>query len=222
MSDDTRPQLLMPDPAKRIVSVAESKRIADENRKYGPGGKRVRPPGDIMQDAMTRSEAMDKLGGAALAVGEKVYEQLAAESQQFLQEMEMALKQEIHNEFERRSLRGRLRALWRRFFPVPTPELVVDAVDVLDPNVHAAAAEPALVVREFAKFDEDGMAFLDAGGVALLRHRSGDWHLVAKETATLRRVHALLNGEGELEDGMTSLVLPDSRALADARALCQA
>ena len=124
-----RPDLVVPD--KGIVSVDE----AQAER------RRPRPPGDFMKSYVSREEMLEDMAKVALAIGQKVYDQIAGESQVFLQEMETALRAELHRELEARSLRGRLRAWWQRVTCMPKPALVVDAVDALDPNVHAAATE---------------------------------------------------------------------------------
>jgi hypothetical protein len=191
MSDETqglatrRPRLFVPDHS--IVSGEKAERTLDRAAKYNGAGKRVRPPADQMQDAMTRQEAMNYLGEAALAVGNKLYDQIAVETGQYLEQMENSLRAEfsdmIQREFRRRSLRGRWETFvaWLRettvggylieagvLAPVIVPALVVDAVDVLDPNVTAAKEEAPLRWREFVGWSDAAKAWLEAGGVVII------------------------------------------------------
>lgn len=147
---------------KRIVSVDEAKAEAAAEPTY-IDGKRARPPGDFMQGLVTRQEMMDHLAEAAMAMGQKMYNQFGDETQEYLQEMETALREEIRAEFERRTILGKVRNAWQWLTresalsgwlmeigvtsPVPDgPQLVVEAdaaaVDALDPSTVAVAPEP--------------------------------------------------------------------------------
>lgn len=173
MGESRRRRLFVQD--KRIVSVDEAKREAQAavDGPYDAEGKRVRPPGDYMQDAVTRQEMVDHLAQVALVMAEKMYNQFGEETQQFLQEMEEALRHEIYEEFERRTIRGRVKAWWHWLTrqsalsgwlmelglvdPVPDgPRLVEDAaVAALDP---AVTGQPeGFPFKESAPITRDGV-----------------------------------------------------------------
>lgn len=147
MADQNTPDLLVPD--RSIVSLDEARRELDAKK-----DRRGTGPGD---DFVTRKQMLviidkigDGMGDAAIAVGQKVYDQIAEETQGLLAEMHANIRREILLEVEARSLRGRARALWRRFVaPAQSaPALVVDAVEALDPNVAAVVHQHAAVESE--------------------------------------------------------------------------
>lgn len=129
--------------------------------------RRVRNPKNPLHDYVTREETIKNVAAAAHAVGEKMYEQASQELAENFEALELRLVQRIANEFERRSLHGRLRALWYRFFPAPTPAIVpsVDAVEVMDPAMqHAAALE---TTRELLRHATPGQTLELPEGVTL-------------------------------------------------------
>jgi hypothetical protein len=121
-----------------------------------PIAPKRRDPTNVLHDYVTREEMIKGASNAAIAVGGKMYEQFSEETGDYLREMEQTLRNEIRLEFERRTLRGKLRAFWYRLRDsqlgavlmelglidplTDRPELVVDADVALDPNVQSAAA----------------------------------------------------------------------------------
>lgn len=147
MTDQKKPDLLVPD--TRIVSIEEAKKEITAKKQGGKGG-------GTASNFVSQQQFLDVVEGiqagismGILAVGEKMYEQASGELAENFEDQERRMIALIHREFERRSLRGRARALWRRIAGYPEPALVadVDAVDALDPNVAAAAGEDVAVVN---------------------------------------------------------------------------
>lgn len=97
---------------------------------------------------------------AALAVGQKMYDQFSEETAQLLEEMEQTIVDRVMRQVEERSLRGRVRRLWHRLRP-PTPKLLVDpAIEAMDPNV--AGAGRAHAETEYIPIKADGSPGYDA------------------------------------------------------------
>jgi hypothetical protein len=140
---DTRDELLVPD--RRVVSIEEAKRERQTPANSAPGS----PTAFVTKKEMLVliGKINVGIGEASLAVGQKVFDQLAEETEEHLRRMHFQILQEQRGEFERRSLRGRWRALLTRLglrrTPLP-PTLMVDAAVALDPGVHAAQREAIL------------------------------------------------------------------------------
>lgn len=117
-------------------------RATDKPDKYDERGKRR--PGSKMGDLFTREDAMEYLAEASLAVGQKVYDQLAQETAALLEQMERAVAQHVIEYFESRTLRGRFRR-WLRRVRGQGPTLVKDETPALevvsDETVEQAPAE---------------------------------------------------------------------------------
>lgn len=144
-------------PSRRLVS-------AD---KYDGDGKRIVPPAEFMRGIVTRQEMMDYLAETVLAATQKMYDQMSGEMLDYLEQMEASLRDEIRREFMRRTLRGRWILFTMRvrettfglflielglMEPIgPTPALVVDAVQALDPSVQAAAHEREAALAELRR-----------------------------------------------------------------------
>jgi hypothetical protein len=122
-----------------LVTVEEA--AHEEDRK----GRRE---GGSMGDFVTKRvfhEQMKRIGPAIAEAtrltGQEVYDSLSQEFAQHAQQMEEEVLRRVLRELERRTLRGRIRALWHRVRPpAPATLRLVDPVEALDPGVHAAAA----------------------------------------------------------------------------------
>lgn len=138
----------------------------EEARQAAEASKAARTPGNL-NDFVTRREMLqilDKVitgvGDASAAVGEQVYEAVAEETQKHLQEMHTEILNHVGAKFERRTFRGRLRALRGylielgvirpplspalfdpALFGPPTHD---DVTAALDPNVQAESDRAAL------------------------------------------------------------------------------
>ena len=220
--------------------------------KYDKAGKRIRPPAEHMADNITRQEAMDHIGVAVAAATKAAYEEIDDAIGDRLEAIENGLRHEMHEliarGFYRRSLRGRLEAVklalrdsslggWLIELgllepPLSKAVLVVDAVDVLDPNVAAAAAKIETLPlrwREFAGWTDEAKAWMESGGVVLVptpRKKGVDeaGRIAAGTTAILQHAIDLLidddhEGGVNLEAGVTVLAL-DEELFEAARALC--
>lgn len=134
---DRREDLLVPD--NRVVSLDEARKEKEAPRRRRTG---VGRENDLMYRSDVEELVKAGVGGGMVALGSKVYEQMSGEIAEYIDGMEERLWQRMQTEMYRRSVRGRLRGLLIRLGAVPRAQLerTVDAVDVLDPNVHAAAA----------------------------------------------------------------------------------
>lgn len=141
MTDERKPDLLVPD--RSIVSLEQAKRELLEKKE---------PLGTSSSDGFVTKKEMlkiiDRIGGgisdAAVAVGQKVFDQITDETSGMLAQMEHTLRQEFQAELYRRSFAGRWRALlvWLGLRQPPhSGPRIVDPVEVLDPNVATAAAD---------------------------------------------------------------------------------
>lgn len=144
MSDT--PRIVQRDP--NILSLEDARDVQEGKRQHRPVGK----AGDLI----TRQELYETVKAgqakAAVAVGQKMYDQISGEMAVYLQQMEVdiaeALWRRIENDRRRRSLYGRFRTLLIRLGAKPKqPELVVDDEDppaILDgdsPDLELAPAE---------------------------------------------------------------------------------
>jgi len=127
-------------PAKVAIVGKDGKTVlnkgADARDARDKPGKRSRPPSDFMKGFATREEVMEHLSTAALAVGQKMYDQMSGETAELLEEMERVITRHVIEYFESRTIRGRVKRWWRAHVTKPTPRLVVDAAEALDPNVN--------------------------------------------------------------------------------------
>lgn len=221
MSDSDRPQLLVPDPKKRIVSPQEAARIADRQRKYDDQGRRIRPPGDDMQAYVTREEAMTHVATAVAEATRKCFEEQDDALGDRLEDMEKVITQNVLLVLERTTWRYRFK-MWARGWLIELGVVApvalvktVDPVEALDPNI-AAAASPggALTWEETMPGDEWDAA------VAIARNPiDGLWYMLTRDTETLERAARQLGGENpSFEPGTTAAVLDDV-FLARARAI---
>lgn len=144
MTDDiriARPRIVSPDEAKAEDQLEPRRRKAN--------------PSDKLSDYVTRREMIDGCANAALAVGQKMFDQMTEETSANLERMEHVITQRVLKLIEQGTVRYRLRAWYfrRREWVLgylielglksPLAEKpnvrLVDAAEALDPNAHAAA-----------------------------------------------------------------------------------
>jgi hypothetical protein len=181
-------KLVVPD--KRIVSIDEA-REERENRKKPRGV-------DSKYDLLSRVEAAETyvpkedmvrlvkkmntgIADAALDVGQKIYDQIADETDARLQAHAHVLMQMVHKEIESRTFRGRVRAFfarWRDYLielgilsPIPSAENVrlVDASEALDPNVQERLTEERIQAIENESAEQHATALSQLADRAIAR-----------------------------------------------------
>jgi len=141
MNDDA------PDIVPGQVAITDSRgNILNKGPREKPG-KRTRPPADFMKGYVTREEVIEHMTTASLEIGNKMYEQMSGEIAEDLEAREKAITRHIIEYFEERTIRGKIKRFIGRFRPKTAPALVVDAVDVLDPNVEKPTTIDGLKVH---------------------------------------------------------------------------
>lgn len=205
---------------------------------------RGRNPGHL-NDFVTRKELIEGTSNAAMAVGEKMYNQFAQETADMLTQMEKDITARVLLEVERRSPRGRLRALKARVYTRTYRSWLggwlveLGVMEPFSPKLVDGMEEPAAEEQEveavegfewkhFLFWGPPMMAWLEAGNVALLERvvEGKDTiqpRLAASTHARLREALEVIVGKGNLGEGLRGdeiVVQLDGDALVKARLLC--
>lgn len=201
-----------------------------------------------LQDFVTRKEMIDGTSNAAMAVGERMFNQFAQETAALLTQMEKDITARVLLEVERRSLRGRLRTLKARvyggiyrswfggwlvetgLFEPFSPNLVEGMADTVPDGTETGEVEAVegFEWKSFLFWGPPMMAWLESGNVALLdRVIEGKAtiqpRLAASTPARLREALEEIVGKGNLGNGLKGdeiVVQLDGDALNKARYLC--
>lgn len=136
----------------------------------------------------------------------------------------------IRREFERRTLRGRLRAAWHYTrgwlyeLGVMAPPAIRVEARVEAPRVTKEAYEAMVTPLEwqrFERFGNDTTAFVVAGGVAFVVNPKPG--IIAKDSETLKRAVLDLGGETEnIDDDTSAMLLIDEESVMRAHEQCSA